>query len=503
MPKRSLILAGGGLKVAYQAGVLQVWLDEANLTFDHADGASGGCFNLAMYCQGMSGTRIADNWRNLDPFLPVDVNLTGFWPLGSSLFTYDNFRRRVLPFWGIDWAAIRQSPRPGTFNLFNFSKKQLEVWTNDRMDEDPLIAAVSLPMWFPPVKMAGDTYFDAVYITDGNLEEAVRRGADEIWAIWTVSRLDEWRDGFVAQYFQIIETVADTNFFAFWKRLEANNAEIAAGRPGEFGRHIELRLIEAEVPIHYLLNVSRDRMAEVVNMGVQDARAWCTARGIPLRAGTPVPAPSPSPTSLQFTEQMRGHIDLGTSAVTKADFEAAAARGKAAGKPLMFEVTIAVPDVDQFVVDPRHEGVPSGFIDCPELGGKRPLSGGSFNLLVQHNDPSKKLMLYRLFFSDGSGQPLTLTGFKDVHHDQMFDLWGDLTTLYIQVLKGHVRPGDAEQVLASGLLVIRPEDFFFRQLFSFRVNGPTALKRAQAMTRFGVMFLGKLWDVYGHQLGPL
>ena len=46
-PKRALILAGGGLKVAWQAGVLQVWLDEvrinrAPLTFDCADGASGG-----------------------------------------------------------------------------------------------------------------------------------------------------------------------------------------------------------------------------------------------------------------------------------------------------------------------------------------------------------------------------------------------------------------------------------------------------------------------------
>ncbi len=40
-PRRSLILAGGGYKVAFQAGVLQVWLDEAGLEFDHADGASG------------------------------------------------------------------------------------------------------------------------------------------------------------------------------------------------------------------------------------------------------------------------------------------------------------------------------------------------------------------------------------------------------------------------------------------------------------------------------
>ena len=47
-PMRSLILAGGGVKVAFQAGVLQVWLDEAGLQFDHADAASGGCFNLAM-----------------------------------------------------------------------------------------------------------------------------------------------------------------------------------------------------------------------------------------------------------------------------------------------------------------------------------------------------------------------------------------------------------------------------------------------------------------------
>ena len=72
--KRSLILAGGGLKVAFQAGVLQVWLDEAGLIFDHADGASGGIFNLAMYCQGMTGTQIADNWRNLPPILFTEFN---------------------------------------------------------------------------------------------------------------------------------------------------------------------------------------------------------------------------------------------------------------------------------------------------------------------------------------------------------------------------------------------------------------------------------------------
>ena len=74
MPKRSLILAGGGVKVAYQAGVLQVWLDEAGLTFDHADGASGGVFNLAMYCQGMTGKEMADNWRGFPVLRSIGLN---------------------------------------------------------------------------------------------------------------------------------------------------------------------------------------------------------------------------------------------------------------------------------------------------------------------------------------------------------------------------------------------------------------------------------------------
>ncbi|MGB2940432.1 MAG: patatin-like phospholipase family protein, partial [Candidatus Dormiibacterota bacterium] len=72
--KRSLILAGGGMKVAFQAGVLQVWLDEAGLDFDHADGASGGVFQLAMWCQGMTGTQIADNWRDLDPNIGMEFS---------------------------------------------------------------------------------------------------------------------------------------------------------------------------------------------------------------------------------------------------------------------------------------------------------------------------------------------------------------------------------------------------------------------------------------------
>ena len=201
--KRSLILAGGGIKVAFQAGVLQVWLDEAGLTFDHVDAASGGVFNLAMMCQKMSGLEIADNWRNLNPRAGISFNAAEFAKLlyAESLFTLDAYRETVFPGWGLDWDKLRASDLNATFNVFNFSRKELQVIEPKDMSEDLLSACVSLPMWFPPVRIGGETYIDAVYISDANIEEAIRRGADELWIIWTVSDKDEWQSGFVANLF--------------------------------------------------------------------------------------------------------------------------------------------------------------------------------------------------------------------------------------------------------------------------------------------------------------
>jgi predicted acylesterase/phospholipase RssA len=288
MTRRSLIMAGGGVKVAFQAGVLQVWLDEAGLTFDHADGASGGVFNLAMYCQGMSGTQMADNWRRFQPLVSLSVNWSEIikLPVAQSLLTYDGFRAKVLQSsWGLDWDAIRGTTKEATFNLYDFSTQETVVLTADQMDEDRLVSAVSLPMWFPPVIIDGDHYIDAVYATDANLDEAIRRGADELWIVWTVSESGRWRGGFINEYFQIIEASANSSLRDPLRRIEENNAAVAKGESSAFGRHIEVKMLRAEAPIHYLFNFTRRRMAAGVDLGVQTARRWCVEQGIPLRGG--------------------------------------------------------------------------------------------------------------------------------------------------------------------------------------------------------------------------
>ncbi|NJL27219.1 MAG: hypothetical protein HC897_04675 [Thermoanaerobaculia bacterium] len=487
---RSLILAGGGVKVGFQAGVLQVWLDEAGITFDHADGASGGCFNLAMYCQGMSGKQIADNWRNLEPVAGVDLNWEHYWKLAyaPSLFTLDAYREKVFPAWGLDWDKIRAG-RLGTFNVCNFSKKDVEVVTNDRMNEDWLVASVSLPMWFPPVKIGDETFLDAVYLTDANVEEAIRRGADEIWAIWTVSTKDVWDDGFTAQYFQIIEIVADGRFFPIWRRIEKSNQEIAAGRQGEFGRHITLKLIQAEVPIHYLINFSKDRMNLAVNQGVDAARAWCEKEGIPLKAGAQVGVGGPK-LGLEFTETMHGHTTRGEHEFQ----EGAHAKDR---ERTRFRLTIGTDDLDRFLDEPNHEGSARGWVEIGSLGGKREVEKGVFNLLVSGADPARKQMLYRLFFRDEHDNPFTLSGVKQVNDSKGFDVWKDTTTLFTRIYRGHVSAEQeaAAELYASGILILNEIDLI-RQLGTFKVEAPSLKGKAEALARFGKFFLGSLWDVY-------
>src|SRR5690606_13055605 len=65
-PRRSLLLAGGGMRVAYQAGVLRA-LAEHGIEFDHVDGASGGTINLAMLFSGLTPEEMCGRWQSLDP----------------------------------------------------------------------------------------------------------------------------------------------------------------------------------------------------------------------------------------------------------------------------------------------------------------------------------------------------------------------------------------------------------------------------------------------------
>jgi predicted acylesterase/phospholipase RssA len=507
VPKRSLILAGGGVKVAYQAGVLQVWLDEAGLTFDHADGASGGNFNLAMYCQGMSGKEIADNWRSFPVLRSIGLNwlqlMRFYW--SESLLSYDKFRTQVLRNgWKLDWDKIKRAQRLGTFNVYNFTRNKLEVIEPKDMSEDLLVACVTLPMWFAPVTINGDRYIDGVYLTDANLTEAIRRGADELWIIWTVSRKAQWRGGFLDTYFQIIETTANGHLQRDLDRVEANNAAIAAGRAGEFGRPIKVEMLAAEVPLHYLVNVASPEFTAAVEQGIADARAWCREKGIALAEPG-----KQDLMALSFRETMRGPFALGV-----ADPLEGRRRGEAAGTSLALHGNIRIDAFDRFVNEANHTGSLTGTVDFngAGFGAGMPGSKGVFNLFkpaggsggarkpsgflgrfkrALADEQGLKYFIYELAF-EHQGKPYYLAGRKDVREGG--ELWGDTTTLYTRLHEGSDSGG---RVIGAGVLSLGIDDLV-ALLGTVEVhNASSEAEDLAVRIRFGRLFLGELWDSYG------
>lgn len=196
--------------------------------------------------------------------------------------------------------------------------------------------------------------------------------------------------------------------------------------------------------------------------------------------------------TVRFTEEMLGHITLGET-----DFARGAQAEREGSADFKFHLTIEVADMAAFSRDPLRPAGAAGWVHCDALGGQLPVVNGWFNLFVDQDQPGVKHMLYRLWFYDGVGHPLTMTGFKLVANDAGFDLWKDTTTLFTRVLRGHVGESEEERadIVGSGIIIIRMRDFA-KQLTTFRSTGPGLGAQVGALLKFGVIFVQQLAQVY-------
>jgi cholesterol oxidase len=198
--------------------------------------------------------------------------------------------------------------------------------------------------------------------------------------------------------------------------------------------------------------------------------------------------------SLQFTERM-----VGAFTFNEKDYEVGYRTGQKERSDLAFRLTIATDDVEALISDPDHSAVPRGYVQSEPLGGRLPVQAGTFDLFVDEGN-NVRHMLYRLYFSDPTGRPLTLAGFKDVHPAPLTAVWPETSTLYTRILNGHTAVADGgaqatDGIVGSGILRIRPIDFAW-QLTTFRVHGPTWPGRLQALDDFGRLFMAELWQVF-------
>ncbi|WP_163996421.1 patatin-like phospholipase family protein [Pyxidicoccus caerfyrddinensis] len=493
--KRSLILVGGGMRVAWQAGAIRA-LADAGVVFQHADGTSSGILNLAMLLAGQSPQELCHRWRTLAvkdfltfaaPRKPVDLlDVEALGDAGALV-------QRVLPHLGVDAAAVRASKvLDGTFNVCDFARKVNEVIPHTRVDTDLLVAGVSPPILMPPVNRDGTLYTDSLWIQDGNLMEAVRRGADVIWVLWCIGNTPRYGRGLLQQYAHLMELSANGALFEQLERVREINERILAGEEVMGHRRpIAVHLVKPErpLPLDTDLYDGRVTAASLIDMGYSDTWRYLTVRGeqgLPL---TPEMTLTTEPAAdLTFRESLTGPFALGPT-----DPMAGALHPDA--RPLTIHLTIAVDDMDAFVSDVRHTARLVARLDYAPFGEDVPVRQGSFNLFQSREDPRIRLMNYGLRFAH-EGREYFLEGTRAIRYTGA-SLWRDTTRLHCLLHEG---PDARGPVVGAGMLTLGVGQLL--ELISSMHPARRGSAGLSAMARFGRFFLGPLWDRYAPVARP-
>jgi len=272
---KSLVLAGGGARLSYQAGAI-IALEEEGISFSHVDGTSGGIFNTAMLASGIEPTEMAARWRKVNvmhfssllPFRDY-FSKKAFTAFGSA----KGMTEKVYPTLGIDVAKMNTNATiDATFNVCNFSKKTIEVLTNKNVTLQHLVAGMSLPIFMPAIKIDGDWYTDAVWIKDANITEALNRNVGEIWLVWAIGNSHEFLNGAFNQYVHMIEISAGGGLLIELEHLAKQNRESQ--------KQTILQVIKPEfsLPLDPDLMMNKINIDELINRGYADAKDYLQRR---------------------------------------------------------------------------------------------------------------------------------------------------------------------------------------------------------------------------------
>jgi len=374
-PRRSLILAGGGMRVAYQAGVLKA-LAECGLRFVHGDGTSGGTMNLAMLLSGLSPGAMCERWRTLDvhrfsSLMPINEYLRSWDMMGVA--SSKGIRDYVYPHLGIDVAAInRSSGMSGTFNVCNFSHKTAEVISGHDLSLDMLVAGISLPIFMPAVQINGDWYTDAVWIKDANLMTAVNGGSEELWIVWCIGNTTEYLSGAFNQYVHMIEMAGNGRLIIELEQIGEINRKFAAGEVlAAPTKPVKVHVVKPRYPLpldpdFFLGKITAPTL---INMGYSDTYRYIEkemkAEGIALGwEATQMKVPG---VGITFSKTLSGSVAL----------ETAVGEGRVSSvessSPLTLHLTVRIVNLDAFLAGDSDVTEICGDLVHPVLGGCRPL----------------------------------------------------------------------------------------------------------------------------------
>ena len=151
--KTGLVLEGGGMKCAYNAGILDAFLDEG-ISFDYCIGVSDGSGNLASYLAGQKGRNLRFFTEHIH--LLKTGNLFGL-PYIYGTLTNSGGRDPL------DFPALMKNPAEYQAVVTNAETGKPEYYGKEMMSQDDyrlIMASSAIPAACRPVELKGTFYYD-------------------------------------------------------------------------------------------------------------------------------------------------------------------------------------------------------------------------------------------------------------------------------------------------------------------------------------------------------
>lgn len=188
--KIGLVVEGGGMKCAYNAGILDDFLEE-KISFDYCIGVSAGAGNLASYLAGQHG-------RNLR-FFTQHIHSPEYFGVKSLLKTGDLFGLQYI--YGtltrsagkdpLDYEAILRNPTQYEAVVTNAITGQAEYYGKEMLHQDDyrlLMASSAIPAVCRPVQLHGIPYYDGGLSDAIPVGRALGQGCDRLVVILSKNR---------------------------------------------------------------------------------------------------------------------------------------------------------------------------------------------------------------------------------------------------------------------------------------------------------------------------
>ena len=188
--KTGLVVEGGGMKCAYNAGILDAFLD-AGISFDYCIGVSAGSGNLVSYLAGQRG-------RNLRFFTEYlhDPEYFGWKSLRKTgdLFGLQYIYGELTKAGGrdpLDYAAFRSNPTEYEAVVTDARTGRAAYLGREQMAQDDyrlIMASSAIPAVCHPVELDGVPYFDGGLSDAIPVRRAMARGCSRLVVILSKNR---------------------------------------------------------------------------------------------------------------------------------------------------------------------------------------------------------------------------------------------------------------------------------------------------------------------------